>query len=70
MPSSVSRSARLRLTDEGMTVIQGLQALGAEVSNLAMSGMSDEESAQLLALLQRVRANLERAEPAETRRAD
>lgn len=64
------RSARLRLTEEGLTVIQGLQALGSEVSNLAVTGMSEEECAQLLSLLQRVRTNLERAAPTETRRAD
>nr|WP_315397064.1 MarR family transcriptional regulator [uncultured Duganella sp.] len=58
------RSARLRLTEQGIKVIEGLQALGAEVSGLAVSGMSEPECAQLLALLQRVRANLERAEPA------
>jgi DNA-binding MarR family transcriptional regulator len=64
------RSARLHLTDEGLTVIQDMQALGAEVSNLAMTGMSDDESAQLLALLQRVRTNLESSEAVEARRAD
>lgn len=58
------RSARLRLTEQGITVIEGLQALGAEVSGLAVSGMSEQDCAQLLALLQRVRVNLERAEPA------
>jgi DNA-binding MarR family transcriptional regulator len=63
------RSARLRLTEAGLTVIQGLQAMGAEVSSLAVAGMSEDECAQLLALLQRVRTNLEKAEPAETRNA-
>ena len=58
------RSARLRLTEQGIKVIEGLQALGAEVSGLAVSGMSEQDCAQLLALLQRVRVNLERAEPA------
>ena len=44
--------------------------MGAEVSSLAVTGMTEDECAQLQALLQRVRTNLERAEPAETRRAD
>ncbi|HEX7983757.1 MAG TPA: MarR family transcriptional regulator [Duganella sp.] len=61
------RSARLKLTDEGMTVIQGLQELGAEVSTLAVTGMSAEECAQLQALLQRVRTNLESADITEKR---
>lgn len=33
------------------------------MSSLAVAGMSEDECAQLLALLQRVRTNLERAEP-------
>lgn len=57
------RSTRLRLTDEGRHVIDSLQAMGAEVSSLAVAGMSADECAQLLSLLQRVRTNLERAEP-------
>ena len=33
------------------------------MSSLAVAGMSEDECAQLLALLQRVRTTLERAEP-------
>lgn len=63
------RSTRLRPTEAGLAVIEGLQAMGAEVSSLAVAGMSGEECAQLLALLQRVRTNLEGAAPAEARDA-
>ena len=57
------RSTRLRLSPLGKTVIGGLEGMGAQVSNLAVQGLSAEECAQLLALLTRIKANLDTAAP-------
>lgn len=53
------RSTRLRLSPLGSKVIGSLQGMGAQVSNLAVQGMSAAECAQLLALLMRIKGNLE-----------
>lgn len=58
------RSTRLRLSTLGATVIGGLQGMGAQVAQLAVQGLSEDECAQLLALLTRVKANLDAATPA------
>lgn len=55
------RSTRLRLSALGKNVIDGLDGMGAQVSALAVAGMSEQECTQLLALLMRVRGNLENA---------
>jgi len=57
------RSTRLRLSPLGKTVIGGLEGMGAQVSSLAVQGMSADECAQLLSLLTRIKANLEAAAP-------
>ena len=56
------RSTRLKLTDEGVNVIHSLQAMGAEVSGQAVAGMSEDECAQLLSLLKRIKLNLDSGE--------
>ena len=53
------RSTRLRLSPLGHQVIDSLQGMGAQVSNLAVQGMSGAECTQLLALLLRIKGNLE-----------
>lgn len=53
------RSTRLRLSALGKSVIDSLDGMGAQVSALAVAGMSEQECAQLLSLLVRVRHNLE-----------
>lgn len=55
------RSTRLRLSPQGKAVIDSLEGMGAQVSNLAVQGMGADECAQLLALLMRIKANLDTA---------
>ena len=57
------RSTRLRLSPLGKTVIENLQGMGAQVSDLAVQGMSAAECAQLLSLLTRIKANLDASAP-------
>jgi DNA-binding MarR family transcriptional regulator len=53
------RNVRLSLTARGQAVQQALQRRGRRLSGVAVAGLSAEERVQLVALLQRVRANLE-----------
>ncbi len=57
------RSMRLRLTAEGRALHQALRRRSARLSKLAVAGLSAGECADLLALLRRLKANLEK--PAE-----
>ncbi|MET0322014.1 MAG: MarR family winged helix-turn-helix transcriptional regulator [Duganella sp.] len=57
--ASDRRSTRLRVSPLGANVIGGLEGMGAQVSSLAVGGMSEDECQQLLALLTRVKSNLE-----------
>jgi len=57
------RSTRLRLTALGQAMIGELEGMGAQVSHRAVQGLSAAECAQLLALLARIKGNLE-ADPA------
>jgi DNA-binding MarR family transcriptional regulator len=57
------RTTRLRLSPQGKTVIDSLEGMGAQVSSLAVQGMGAAECAQLLALLMRIKANLDTAAP-------
>jgi len=52
------RSTHLRLSDTGKAVHAELRRHGAVLSGAALNGLHDSEKAQLLALLERVRANL------------
>ena len=54
------RTVRLSLTPQGRASQQALQRQGRRVANTAVAGLSAEERAQLVALLRRVRSNLER----------
>lgn len=63
------RSTRLRLSPLGRSVIDSLEGMGAQVSNLAVQGMSAAECTQLLTLLMRIKGNLE-AEAAAAPAAD
>lgn len=56
------RSTRLQPTAEGEAVHKGAHKQGVRLSRVAVRGLSDDECRQLVALLHRVRANLE-AEP-------
>jgi DNA-binding MarR family transcriptional regulator len=53
------RSTRLRLTEQGLAIIHSLQTMGAQLSGRAVAGMSEDECAQLLALLRRIKLNLD-----------
>lgn len=55
------RTVRLCLTPQGRAAQQTLQRQGRRVANTAVAGLSAEERAQLVALLRRVRSNLESA---------
>jgi DNA-binding MarR family transcriptional regulator len=55
------RSSRLQLTPDGRTVQQVLQRQSRRLANAAVSGLSAEERRRLVALLDKVRANLEAA---------
>jgi DNA-binding MarR family transcriptional regulator len=56
------RSVKLTLTPEGETVLRTLKQQARRLNAKAVSGMSGAEEAQLIALLQRVRANLDSAD--------
>jgi DNA-binding MarR family transcriptional regulator len=56
------RSVKLTLTPEGQAVLRTLKQQARRLNAKAVSGMSSAEEAQLLALLQRVRANLDSAD--------
>lgn len=53
------RITRLTLSAGGARVFDSLNALGAQTAAAALTGMSAEQLAQLQALLQQIRANLE-----------
>lgn len=53
------RSVQLQLTPDGEAASQALRRQGRRLSAAAVQGFSEHERAQLLALLERVRANLE-----------
>jgi DNA-binding MarR family transcriptional regulator len=55
------RNLRLHLTADGAAVQQAAQRQGRRLSKVAMRGLSATERRQLLALLARVRGNLEGA---------
>jgi DNA-binding MarR family transcriptional regulator len=55
------RNLRLHATADGRQVQQTLQRQARRVSGVAVGGFSAEERRQVVALLHRVRANLERA---------
>lgn len=52
------RCWRLYLTDKGTDLLNRMEPLGREAIEDAVAGLSDEEHAQLLSLLERVRQNL------------
>jgi len=53
------RSVRLHLTPEGQAANEALRRQARKLSTVAVKGFTDHERAQLAALLERVRANLE-----------
>jgi DNA-binding MarR family transcriptional regulator len=53
------RNLRLALTAQGEAVQRALRQQGQKVRALAVAGLSDKERAQLAALLQRVKHNLD-----------
>jgi DNA-binding MarR family transcriptional regulator len=53
------RSMRLHLTSDGRAVHETLQRQLERLANVAVTGLSAEERQQFIALLHRVRANLE-----------
>ena len=57
------RSVRLRLTSEGRTVHQSLRRQSSRLAKLAVKGLDDVECGRLVALLSRVKANLEGVAP-------
>lgn len=56
------RSTRLSLSEAGRRVFASLHRHNDALGEVALAGMSVDEKAQLMALLGRVRANLERQE--------
>jgi DNA-binding MarR family transcriptional regulator len=56
------RSTRLRLSSSGEAVHEGWHRQGAEAAEAALKGVPEAERAALLALLERVRANLDAPE--------
>ncbi|MBB3196261.1 MarR family winged helix-turn-helix transcriptional regulator [Roseateles terrae] len=56
------RQVRLQLTDEGRAVQQALRRSSRHLSANAVQGLSPQEQAQLVALLGRVKANLDQEE--------
>lgn len=56
------RSTRLYLSEAGRALHAQLHAIGAELSDAALTGLSEGEREQLVELLQRVRGNLARSE--------
>lgn len=57
------RSIRLQLTAAGEAVHQSLEARGQRLAGVAVAGLSEEECRQLLALLGRIRGNLQPETP-------
>jgi DNA-binding MarR family transcriptional regulator len=55
------RNMRLQLTADGRAVQRALQRKGRYVSERALSGLTEGERAQLVVLLDKVRANLDNA---------
>lgn len=53
------RNMRLGLTAQARTALQAAQRQARRVASDAVAGLADAERAQLLALLQRIRSNLE-----------
>ncbi|MEW6372875.1 MAG: MarR family winged helix-turn-helix transcriptional regulator [Pseudomonadota bacterium] len=56
------RSTRLYLSEAGRALHAQLHAIGAALSDVGLSGLSEGEREQLYGLLQRVRGNLARRE--------
>jgi DNA-binding MarR family transcriptional regulator len=57
------RNVRLALSAAGQKVHRGLQQQGRKLGAQAVAGLSSAEKQQLVALLQRVRANLAASQP-------
>ena len=55
------RVTRLTLSAQGQAIFNSVRELGAQASSVAVAGMSADQLAQLQALLQQVRQNLEAA---------
>lgn len=55
------RSVRLQLTPEGRAIQQDRRHQSRRISGVAVTGLSQEECRQLIALLQRVEENLKAA---------
>lgn len=53
------RSTRLRLSDAGRDLYSALHRHDGQLAAAALAGLSEDEQAKLLGLLERVRANLE-----------
>ncbi len=64
------RSTCLQLTDAGRAVHAELRTHGAALAQAALTGLEEREQAQLLALLDRVQANLAGAGQVEHRQTD
>jgi MarR family transcriptional regulator for hemolysin len=64
--ASDGRSHRIALTGVAQTRLPNARAALVEGNRVALSGFTDEEAAQLVALLSRVIANLDRIASAET----
>ena len=56
------RSVKLALTPEGQAVLRSLTQQAKRLNTKAVTGMSSAEEKQLLALLQRVKSNLDSAD--------
>lgn len=59
------RAWRLHLTGRGEELIEQLQPFARETLALALEGISEDEQQQFMAMLDRMRANLSRRQPAE-----
>jgi DNA-binding MarR family transcriptional regulator len=57
------RSVRLRLTAEGRAIHQAIRRQSSRLAKLAVKGLDDAECGRLVALLSRVKANLEATAP-------
>lgn len=57
-----ARSLRLQLTPDGEAAAQAVRRQGRRLSTAAMQGLTEAERASLVALLEKVRANLETAQ--------
>lgn len=60
-----ARSVRLQLTTEGEAAAQAIRRQARKVSSAATQGLTADERAHLVALLEKVRSNLEAAQATE-----